>query len=51
MTLLAERPPDVHVMPTNDILEHQESRECWCDPEIEEYESGLVIHNAFDGRE
>ena len=43
---------DIHVLPVNDILEHQECADCWCDPEIEVVGATLlIIHNSFDGRE
>jgi len=43
-----------HVLPVNDIEEHQEEGVvCHCKPEIriEDEDSWLIIHNAFDGRE
>lgn len=39
---------DIHVMPINDLLEHQQSRNCLCNPEDDE---GVIIHNSLDGRE
>jgi len=40
-----------HVVPINDIDEHDtEGNQCKCDPEIKILDE-LVIHNAFDGRE
>lgn len=44
---------DLHVVPVNDLLEHNtDSVECWCDPTIEVDGAILiVIHNSFDGRE
>ena len=38
----------VHVVPTADIREHNETGPCWCNPEIRD---GVVIHNSADGRE
>lgn len=41
-----------HILPINDIKQHEESSTCECNPSIIE-ESGelIIIHNAFDGRE
>lgn len=41
-----------HILPINDIEEHEEASTCKCNPVVKE-ESGdlLIIHNAFDGRE
>lgn len=49
----------IHVLPINDLRDHEESTYCWCEPRVEWLdESGLpypdgpvVIHNALDGRE
>lgn len=38
----------IHVIPLNDTHDHQQSERCHCEPRIED---GVVIHNAFDGRE
>ena len=40
-----------HVLPINDIKEHEESSTCSCNPEVK-IENGemIIIHNAFDGR-
>lgn len=38
----------VHVVPTADSREHNETGPCWCNPEIKD---GVVIHNSADGRE
>jgi len=45
---------DVHVMPVNDLKEHEESRFCACRPVLEKPVEGggtVVIHNSYDGRE
>ena len=39
----------IHVVPIDDLREHEISPCCWCCPEEDEY--GLVIHNALDKRE
>ena len=44
----------VHVVPINDLREHDESGlTCWCDPTVETFPTGgvLVVHNSADGRE
>jgi hypothetical protein len=38
-----------HILPINDIREHEESIDCWCEPE--EDINGVIIHNSADGRE
>lgn len=37
-----------HVLPVNDLRDHEETAECWCNPRIAEH---LVIHNSLDRRE
>lgn len=48
----------IHVLPINDLKEHEETTTCWCNPKVEfsdpetgEAHEGLVIHNSADGRE
>lgn len=42
----------IHIMPIDDIFEHEETENCVCDPGIEDRNGyRIVIHNAFDGRE
>lgn len=38
---------NIHVMPTNDIKEHEESIDCWCCPKPDTEEPLVIIHNAF----
>jgi len=38
-----------HVIPSNDLREHDTSIRCWCHP-VED-EDGLVVHKALDARE
>lgn len=41
-----------HVLPINDLRDHVEAEDCWCEPRIEEDDGGtVVIHNSMDGRE
>ena len=45
-------PPDLHILPLNDLREHEESPTCWCAPGLErEDDTILIIHHAADGRE
>lgn len=47
----------IHVLPVNDLIEHEESDACVCGPETQPVERDdgsmgwLVVHNALDGRE
>lgn len=60
-TIHIDSESDIHVLPTNDLRQHIEVRDCWCDPQIQD-ENGepqwcgepialIVIHNALDGRQ
>lgn len=41
----------LHVMPINDIKEHEELSTCKCEPNlIMENDEMILVHNAFDGR-
>ena len=32
---MTSRPGDIHVLPTNDLVDHEEhERECWCQPDV-----------------
>lgn len=44
---------DVHVMPIDDLRDHEEKRTCWCQPVVtqEPDEEALVVHTSADGRE
>ena len=43
---------DRHVVPVDDLIEHDLSVNCWCNPKIEVIGADLlVIHNAADMRE
>lgn len=39
-----------HVVPLNDIYEHQLQAECWCSPHLDE-EFFVATHNSADHRE
>lgn len=42
-----------HILPINDLKEHEEISTCECMPKVEIQGNGdlLIIHNSFDGRE
>ena len=42
---------DIHVLPINDLREHEETDQCWCRPARDEEEPSVVIHNSMDRRE
>ena len=43
--------PEWHIVPTNDIREHESSKDCFCKPIPDEKEPSCWIHNSLDGRE
>ena len=44
--------PDIHVLPINDLREHEESRNCWCEPALHrEGDTVIVTHRSADGPE
>lgn len=48
---------DYHVLPVNDLREHAEARDCWCEPRVEPVKvcraiiGHVVVHQSADGRE
>ena len=42
---------DVHMLPINDLRDHEESDTCWCQPRRDEEDTAVVIHNSMDRRE
>lgn len=43
---------DVHVVPIGDLIDHEETEDCICGPDVEIHpECWLVIHHSLDGRE
>jgi hypothetical protein len=40
---------DCHVIPFCDTKAHDETRDCWCRPEV--VDGSVVIHNSLDRRE
>lgn len=44
--------PEQHVLPTNDLVEHETSEDCVCIPKVTFLTDGKVVtHNSLDGRE
>lgn len=41
----------IHVLPLNDLREHQEDVACWCKPKPDAEDERVIVHNAADGRE
>jgi hypothetical protein len=42
---------EIHIIPIDDLRGHDESFDCWCNPERDDIDPELVIHNSMDGRE
>ena len=42
---------DVHVVPIDDVAEHENSMNCWCGPVRDDEVPAVVVHNSGDGRE
>jgi|Laugrespbdmm15sd_2_1035082.scaffolds.fasta_scaffold12957_6 hypothetical protein len=42
-----------HIVPLNDLRDHEESVDCWCQPELldDDYADCVYLHPAMDGRE
>lgn len=44
--------PDWHIIPLNDLREHEANGSCWCKPTLDDEGSEPIwIHNSLDGRE
>ena len=41
----------LHVVPVDDLREHELTIDCWCNPEEDDEEPTVIIHNAMDERE
>lgn len=47
----------LHVLPRNDLIEHEMSSLCPCGPHMKwgdesgNYDEPLIVHNSLDGRE
>ena len=42
---------NIHVVPLNDLREHEASRDCWCNPTEDEGWPGVWVHHSMDRRE
>lgn len=43
---------DVHVLPVNDTRAHDELRQCWCRPSLDDESLHVVVvHHSMDWRE
>jgi hypothetical protein len=40
-----------HVIPNNDLRDHESSKDCWCHPDEETETPGLWVHHSMDRRE
>lgn len=45
-----DAPGYMHVIPINDLREHDEHGACWCRPTIY-HDDAIVVHNSMDRRE
>lgn len=54
MTTLTQRnaghPDDLHVVPLDDLREHEASPDCWCKPVALDYDR-IWVHPSMDRRE
>ena len=51
MTGCSEPLSALHVIPLNDLREHEVKVGCWCHPTEDDTTPDLWIHHALDGRE
>ena len=40
-----------HVIPIDDLRDHESSQVCWCNPTEDEECPNLFVHHSMDGRE
>lgn len=40
-----------HILPSNDLKDHEADPMCWCVPEEDEEDPNIWVHNAMDRRE
>lgn len=41
-------PDEIHVVPVDDLREHDTTASCWCRPT---YDDGVWVHHSMDRRE
>ena len=44
-------PDQYHIIPLDDLREHEASVSCWCRPSSDDDEPSVFVHHAMDGRE
>ena len=43
---------DIHIIPINDLRDHEENEQCWCRPmEVFDGDEAVWCHNSMDRRE
>lgn len=42
---------EFHLIPLNDLREHKDAPDCWCDPKQDGDEPSVWVHNSMDRRE
>ena len=42
---------EYHVLPTEDLRDHVQAKDCWCCPIRDDEESNVWIHHSMDRRE
>lgn len=42
---------DLHIIPDNDLREHEADRGCFCNPKMDPNCPNVFIHNSLDRRE
>lgn len=47
----ADQDDNLHVVPENDLREHEISERCWCRPQRDDEAPNVIVHNSMDGRE
>lgn len=40
-----------HIIPIDDLREHELHADCWCNPDEDDDEYGIWVHHALDRRE
>lgn len=40
-----------HVVPVDDLREHNSSKTCWCHPTPDDEDPGIYVHHSMDQRE
>lgn len=41
----------IHVVPVDDLREHDSRSTCWCNPTEDDETPGLFVHHSMDQRE